>query len=300
MADVIEKIIDARQSPPQDHDLDASYVCYNCCNQALAFDFLIWLAGAEMERVRENAPGPLKVGFWRGKSGVQGLYVNYRLKMFDGVVRPAVPLMGAVEDNAAWRGRTRGYRLRELVEGFASGLPVPKYRPSLRARALVDSWLVHDEKPIVITLREQDGYWEHRNSNLEAWKLFADHMESRGELVVFVRDTAKATEPLEGYSTCPDASIHLDIRCALYERAKCNLLVSNGPASLLLFMDAPWLMLTQHDDSSEYPPETKEWWALNGLEPGKYPWLRPAQREIFSMDSFDEIMSAWREYNAIQ
>src|SRR5215472_14426857 len=68
---MIEKIIEARKSPPADPALDASYVCYNCCNQALAFDFLVWLAGAEIERVREGAPGPLKVGFWFGASGTQ-------------------------------------------------------------------------------------------------------------------------------------------------------------------------------------------------------------------------------------
>ena len=115
--------------------------------------------------------------------------------------------------------------------------------------------------------------------------------------MVFVRDTAKANEPLDGVSTCPDASIHLDVRCALYERAKTNLLVSNGPASLLLFMDAPWLMLTQHDPTSEYSPETPDWWVLNGIpEPGKYPWLGPAQREVFSLDDYDSIMTAWKDY----
>lgn len=293
---LIENIIKARMPPPQNYDLDASYVCYNCCKQALAFDFLVWLPGAEMERRREGAPGPLKVGFWAGVSGTQGLYVNYRVKMFDGVVKPAVPLIGAVEDPMACYGRTRGYRLREIVEGFGKGEEIPKYKPSNRARSLIDSWFTHDERPITITLREQDVYWEHRNSNLEAWLRFGKYLEDRGEMVIFVRDNAKADERLPDASTCPDASKFLDVRCALYERAKCNLLVSNGPASLLLFMDAPWLMLSQHNPNSEYMPETPEWWARNGMEPGQYPWLKPHQREVFSMDDFDSIMSAWKEY----
>lgn len=295
---MIEKIIEARMPPPRNPDLDASYACFNCCKQAIAYDFLIWLIGTEMERVRMNAPAPLKVGFWAGTTGTQGLYVNYRLKMFEGVCRPAVPLIGAVEDARACYGRNEEkYRLREIVEGFAKGEPLPKYRASAKARALVDSWLLHDERPITITLREQEGYWEHRNSNLDAWTRFAKYLEDRGEMVIFIRDNAKADEELDGFSTCPDASKFLDVRCALYERAKTNLLVSNGPASLLLFMDAPWLMLTQHDPDSEYSPETPEWWILNGMEPDKkYPWLGPAQREIFAVDSYDEIMKAWKEY----
>lgn len=297
---MIEEMISKRQLPAPDDSLDASHVSYNCARQSLSFDFLIFLVGAEMERRREKAPGPLRVGFWFGDNGSRGLESVYRQTMFVNVVRPSLPLLGAVEDTVAVRGRNRGYRLREIVEASRRGETVPKFRPSDRAAAEVASWFLEEERPITITLREQGDNWPHRNSNLDAWLRFGDHLRQQGETVVFVRDTAKAGDPLPGHSTCPAASASLEARCALYQRAKTNLCVSNGPVTLLQFMEAPWLMLSQHDDSSEYFPETSKWWEECGLVPGdQFPWSRPDQREVFSKDSLDEIMEAWHDYSRV-
>jgi len=53
-----------------DETLDASHVCYKRRHTGpLGFDFIYWLVDAEMTRVREGAPAPLKVAFWCGQEG---------------------------------------------------------------------------------------------------------------------------------------------------------------------------------------------------------------------------------------
>jgi hypothetical protein len=115
-----------------------------------------------------------------------------------------------------------------------------------------------------------------------------------------IRDTSKAAEPMPGFATCPLASVNLDVRCALYARAKANLFVSNGPCTLAQFMDRPYLMLTQHHEGSEYYAETAAWWRRNGMEPGSgYPWQTQQQREVFSGDTYDEIIGAWDAFSKV-
>ena len=49
-------------------------------------------------------------------------------------------------------------------------------------------------------------YWPRRNSDLDAWLAFGAELAARGKHVVFVRDTAKAHVPIDGWTTCPTAS----------------------------------------------------------------------------------------------
>ena len=58
-----------RVLPQRDPTVPADYVCYNVPSGSLSYDFLVWLIDAEMTRVREGAPPPLKVHFWYGRDG---------------------------------------------------------------------------------------------------------------------------------------------------------------------------------------------------------------------------------------
>ncbi len=98
------------------------------------------------------------------------------------------------------------------------------------------------ELPVVITLRET--YSEDRNSNVEEWIKFAQHV-GKTNLVIFVRDTAKWSHALTygdvQYYTFSVASIDLDMRLALYKHAKINFSVGGGPTCLLRFStDIPY------------------------------------------------------------
>ena len=156
-------------------------------------------------------------------------------------------------------------------------------------------------RPITITLREMDLY-PYRNSNLWAWLNLAQYLTDHGEYVVFVRDTAKATEKLDGFEICPEASVDLHSRMALYEIAKLNLFVANGPTTLGWFGDFPWLSFTRIEpDGHEYVPNTPSFWRDNiGIEVGtQLPWALPDQRIIWQPDDYENLIKAWEEFQAL-
>lgn len=294
-----------RTLPERDPAVPADRVCCNiAAGFGLSFDFVPWLIDAEMERVRQGAPAPLKVGFWLGRDGKTGLETEAQQQLFRNIVQPTLALFGAVEDPTAVDGRFREqWTTNVICEAARRGEPIPRVRVPTHAAAVIDQWLgtpgVFGSNPVTITLRELDRD-PQRNSNLVAWHRFARYLRSRGENVVIVRDTAKADAPFyrDGYEyrTCPRASTNLQIRAALYECAKVNLFVANGPAALALFGSRPWLCFTEiFDDDHAHLPSTRSFWrSAIGVEPGEqYPWSQPDQRIVWAKDNYDNIVAAW-------
>ncbi len=275
--------------PPQDENLDASYACYNAAFGPLGYDFVVWLIDREMVRRRAGAPAPLKVGFWLGKNEQASPNRDIRLMWLTKVFRPALGLIGAVEDEQAiYGGRTNVYVARPIVDASRAGEDVPIFKSPLRVKP-------RHVGAVTITLRESD-HWPHRNSDLEAWLKFAEHLRDQGRRVVFVRDTAKAFEPLGDFMTDPLASKDLQIRMALYEGAEANLFISNGPATLALFSDRPWLQFIRpEDEKSAYRPATaKGFEATTGVKVGEqYPWSAADQRLVWATDTYENILAAW-------
>lgn len=290
-----------RTMPPRDTNIPADCVCYNVPGGPLSFDFLTWLVDAEMTRRREGAPAPLKVCFWYGQDGQSGLEDDRRQGLMANVVRPALKLIGAVEDSTVTYGRAKEmFTTKDIAAAVRAGESVPKLRPSLDAMRTVARWLKADEcdyraYPVTITLRESEQY-PYRNSNLNAWLCFATYLQQRDERVVIVRDTAKAKIPIMGFETYPEAAINLDIRCALYDRAKINMFVSNGPATLAYFSSRPWMMMLHLEpDGHPYTPNTPKFWQEQfGVEPGgQFPWSLPDQRIIWAKDTYENLVAAW-------
>src|ERR1700730_1899146 len=94
-----------RTLPDRDPSLDESYVCYNVTTSPLSFDFCTWVMDQEQRRMNANAPAPLKVAFWYGRDGKTGLScMPDRELMLNNVCRPALELMGGVEDPKALLG----------------------------------------------------------------------------------------------------------------------------------------------------------------------------------------------------
>jgi hypothetical protein len=110
-----------------------------------------------------------------------------------------------------------------------------------------------------------------------------------------VRDTAKATEAFYGLETHSVASIDVQARLALYEQAKCNLFVSNGPATLAFFTERPWLMFAEPNEKDAYFPNTPDGWkTFAGIAPGEQlPWSKPDQSIIWQADTFENMRAAW-------
>ncbi len=270
---------------------------FNVPRGVVSFDFIAWLVHAEMIRRRENAPGPLKIGFWFGRDGNSGLELPSRVQMFEHIARPALALVGAVEDQScAHDGRWHEvFTTGPIVDSVLSGEKLPKLRATENARTFVRRLQLRN--PVTITLREATHY-PHRNSNMAAWLKFAQWLTRRGEQVVFVRDTEKADVPIEGYRTVPDASRDLVIRQALYESAKMNLFVSNGPLALAEFSDYPWLaFMKPEQDGHQYAPATPTFWRRAfGIEVGsQFPWSHVNQRIVWQGDDYENLVAAWNE-----
>src|SRR4029077_2544614 len=89
--------------------------------------------------------------------------------------------------------------------------------------------------------------------------------------------------------------ISLQDRMSLYDGAKCNLFVANGPATLAWFSDAPWLMFGKPDPNDHYFPNTPDGWKnFTGLDVGEqFPWARPDQRIVWEADRLDVLKQAW-------
>src|SRR5260221_2254477 len=205
---------------PLQETRSADMVRYALTSDRICFDFIPWLVTAEMRRRKENAPGPLKVAFVRQPGSLTSI-TDQKWRFLQKVMRPALDLFGAVESADAQNGRHEEFvGLRDISSAYQSGIDVPRIAvpgPAMDAmREQLDG-----RKPVTITLRETQGYG-HRNSDLREWDKFATWLSRRGESVIIVRDTAKATETFGNFDICPEASEDLHMRAALYEQAKCN------------------------------------------------------------------------------
>jgi len=274
--------------------------CYDMAEAPASWDFLIWLVNAKMAATRRGVTTPLRVAILPGpKDGFRddGLPVNAdgRRQLLENVMRPAIEMIGAVEDASAVNAYRHRYVLREIVDASEA---VPKFHAPAHAQEQVQEWLktkgLQPGGYLTVTLREAE-HWPQRNSDTKAWLEFAAWC---GVPVVFVRDTAKADEPIGGLSF-PEAATDIHIRTALYSTARCNLLVANGPVSLCFFSDAPFLMFKPLVEG--YSPGTPEYWAeAIGVPVGtQLPWATPRQRIVWATDSFEDIKAAWLDFIAI-
>ena len=294
--------VDSRMPPGADPNATADRVMFNVAKMPCSFDFVPWLLCAEQQRIREGAPAPLKVGwFWGRDNDVEAcLNTEQRRQNFHGIMRPMLELIGAVEDQSAVTGRQPSLiSLEPLIQAHKEGLELPSFKIPEEVKTKAQSEFLKSlgRMPVTITLREAE-HTPHRNSNLPEWLKLADWLEARGEKVIFIRDTAKADEPLEGYRTCPEASKVMHMRALMYSVAKANLYVSNGPMVFAYMGDRPWLVFNAIDDTGLYHANTSEGFKkFCGIEAGgQFPWSRPDQRLVWANDKFEIMRDAWLQH----
>src|SRR6185436_290868 len=112
-----------------------------------------------------------------------------------------------------------------------------------------------------------------------------------GEDVIFVRDTAKADEPIEGIETSPRASRDFLYRAALMFSARANMFVANGPSLLAWYSDVPFLNFKLLcPEEPEWGPGKPAFWHRHGMAPGdQLPWTAPTQRLVWEEDELKNI-----------
>lgn len=283
---------------PYDPKVPPNYVTFSVSANNVNYDFLGWLIGAEMYRVRMGAPAPLCVGFYAVQEDAIKL-PPIQLQMMKNVAGPLVEAIGGNITPVRFGRGDFCLTYRDVANFVRAGEKVPRLKAPAIYAGMVDAMLDGIPAPVTITLRESAHYL-NRNSNLEAWCKLANDLMDEGEEVIFVRDTAKAAEPLYDFTTCQLASENILARIALYERAKCNLFVANGPATLNYFLPTPFLMFSEidHDKVGTYEPAWPDWWPKTmGIEVGEqFPWFTPEQRIVWQTDSYSNLRAGWEEF----
>jgi hypothetical protein len=283
------------QPPFEGWSVDLSYACFNCCTSPASYDFLTWLIIQEMRRVESFSPAPLKVAFWKGHDSSAQLGHRHPMERhehwIEHVYRPILRLIGAVEDECALdRMGLDAFLTKHVCNMHALHMPLPKLKP------VKDYDL--PKGVITITLREVDDPFFHRNSNIKEWGKFAKWLrDEKGEQVVWVRDTRVAEGTVSGFDTCPLASTDLDARFWLYQNAKLNCFVSNGPMMLCVFSDFPYIaFVPPEEEDSDYIANTPNFWKLKmGVSVGEqFPWAKPSQKIVWTKDTFEAMKTAYQ------
>ena len=268
---------------------------YDLTTDPICFDFLPWLVTAEMTRRREQCIDPLKIAFVRNPNSLMQI-TDEKWAFFHNVMRPVLKLFNATEDEKACQGRHANFvGLRDISIAAKNGEPVPQMEIPKESDEAVKHFL-RGSKPVTLTLREMDRYAQ-RNSDIDEWMKFARWLEHKGEDVIIVRDTSKADEPIESYRTFPESSKNILTRAALYENAKCNCFVANGPFGLACYSQVPWLMWALVNDEQPDGFNRPDYWnKFMGLnEHMQLPWSSDKQKMVFKRDKFDNLRAAYEE-----
>lgn len=271
---------------------------YNLDYAPGSFDF-IWslmnIQNCRRYRGYKEATVHFKAGRDKGFRPSELIDVGHEHKsgMLNNVVRPMLKMFDLEEViEASESAVDLGYALTTVVDVWNTEQELPEFSPSKEAVA----WAEQFRGRPTITLREAH-YWPQRNSNVDEWIRFAHYLRSRCRNPVILRDTYKAHEQIKGLEICPEASIDLDKRLALYRVAEMNLFIVNGPAGLVwATKDTPYItMWTSAPGYHCYDPRwIKE--RLGFEHGGQFPWHDKAkQRIVWAEDTFDNILKAYRE-----
>lgn len=258
------------------------------------FDFVTALCMMERERVRVGAegvevvllPGP-HCGF--RKAPLWPFTTEAREAALSSIVIPMISLLPSCVGIRRQDNRdASGYGVFTALHGFPNHMTL--LREGIRPlRAL-------DPRPgnyITITLREAE-HWPSRNSNLTEWLTVAEAIQRLGYRVIFIRDTLKADEPLEGFETSPLASRDLLVRADLYAGAVTNLGTGSGPMCLALFMGAPFIMAKILVNDAVCCDE--HFFASCGWHKGEqYPTSPGYQRVIWADDKAETVLAAFHD-----
>ncbi len=296
----------------------------------ITFDFVVFAALAEMERARQDCatihfvivPGD-KDGFRKDDLAYGLAQKQWRIL---NIVLPGCWLFGPGVSVSVCANREEALRIEERSAGpifptaysvdnpvgdflwggvtaaAACGEKIPHVRPTSQATDFMRTWLANrtdGRRPVTITLRES-SHGAVRNSNIEDWVAFAHSLDTETYCPIFVRDTERFGESpigdLADFLTCEAASLHIDLRIALYEQSWLNLVIPNGPSVLgMLSSDIRFIMFKMVTE--EFANTSSVHVQSLGFKiGGQIPQATAYQRLVWEPDHFDVIK---REFNAM-
>lgn len=197
----------------------------------------------------------------------------------------------------------RGYSLKIPVSDHVifrmKDLSPVKFNASEAAKVHAKQWLEQRDclKPLItVTLREAT-YAKVRNSKVELWRELPTFFP--GHDFVFIPDTATLSRQ-SGPRDCALASLDLDLRLALYDKAVMNIGTCAGPMTICwASADRPYLGFIEifsTRDPGGFVPTKKKMEEL-GFPPGsQWPWHSPKQKIVWEKE---ELPTVVRELKAI-
>src|SRR5688572_2141828 len=230
--------------------------CYDLATQPASYDIFQWLV-----TVKTRGETAVRLAF-NGKFKSKH-YTDQPIR-FENIIKPGIALSGLEYTIGDKEGVEHYHGIGGVIKAYKEFGRIEKLKGVL------------PPKPggITVTLRNMDSR-QQRNSGPD-WLRFAKEV---GALVI---------------PDFKDKGIDLHERMALYEGARMNFFVGNGPATLCIHSEAPYAVL-------KVAPEAEgsgsvKFLRSEGLEPGaQYPWANARQKLFWGGDTYDEIMRAYEE-----
>lgn len=239
---------------------DREILLYDLSNRPASFDFVTCLAAAIPYGVKHVR---FVYGGWKKK--------NYTLRQaeqrWESIVRPASALFGIDHSIGERKGFEYPHILRFATETYKKVGRIGKI-----------NWPRVPKDYVTLTLRKSRN--PERDSNETeslAWAAACDRK------VIVIQD----------WDVNP---IDLEDRMTLYANAYMNIMVINGPITLCIHSDAPYICMRTIgcERSGSTSPKSSE---ANGIYPGfQFPWAHSRQRMSYLTDTADNIE---REYRSI-
>ena len=273
---------------PEPKILTAVYDLY--CSPP-TYDFLSFLCAAEKRRVEGGyteidivfQPGP-KFGFRNDDLPPD---IETRKSMLWRICVPACRLLSSVRNVSVLTQRTsisgdvfpEGWEINNPLSNYGTHL-IKTLPRCLKATEAAHKAVKRDRPYVTFTIRNCD-YWPQRNSNLPEWERAAYSLYFMGYDVVWLHDTKDALD-----ATTWD----IDLRLAVYEGAKCNLMVTNGTIDLLRLSDAPYIVFESLPEGSIQ----KQIYENSGISAGDQ--FGPNGKMIWDQDTHENITTAFKEF----
>jgi hypothetical protein len=314
------------------HTHDVLFAFYDLKVAPVTFDFLWFLAAADLQRRRSGlnsihvviVPGPHN-GVRRERDDYNAVVnAETRQARVHNILVQACRVLPSCSGLTVASSRREAAFLRFVIArhvlpgDYEPALPVFPGPQSCLAAArngesgiaclrapmeelrAIDAWArahAGSRRMVAITLRRY-GYMPARNSNLPAWVAFARRLDANRYCPVFIPDTNDTIEglptELRDFMVFSEAAWNIALRMALYERAFLNLGVNNGPMGLA-WLNGRVCYATLKMETAGVPQSSLEFIRSFGFELGKsLPFATPLQEWVWEDDTEEAITEAFR------
>jgi hypothetical protein len=238
---------------------------YDLSNRPASFDFVTCLATS-------IALGCKHVRFVYGKWKQKNYSEKQAEERWRSIVEPASSLYGMDYSIGEREGIEVNHLLRASVECYKHTGKIGKINYPCKTGEYV-----------TVTLRNSRN--SERNSKDSEWEKFANECDRK---VIILRDNE-------------DSSLHLHDRMKLYANAYLNMMVINGPLTLCIHSDAPYVSMRTIGCEKSQSTSPKMITGLTGITPGfQFPWSLPSQRLSYLDDTFENIMHEYHQHEVEQ